>query len=74
MFKRYSKKIRERLINHSKVDPLFDIEFWQEAGVRARFAATWKAIEELYKIRGIHGYKLRLQRSIGRFREIRVED
>ena len=70
MFKKHNRKIKERMTSFSKVDPLFDIEFWQEAGVRARFAATWKAIEELYKIRGIHGYKLRLQRSVQRIEQI----
>ena len=42
----------------------FDMLFWHKAGVQARFAATWKAIDEFYKIRGINGYKLRLQRSV----------
>lgn len=49
---------------------LFDIKFWQAAGVQARFSAAWKMIEELYKIRGIHGYKLRLQRSIQSIEQI----
>lgn len=42
----------------------FDSRFWQRQSSQARFAATWKTIEEFYKIRGIRGYKLRLQRSV----------
>ena len=42
----------------------FDIIFWQKAGARARFVASWKAIDEFYKMRGINGHKLRLQKSV----------
>ena len=42
----------------------FDLVFWQKAGAQARFTAAWKAIDEFYKIRGINGRKLRLQRSV----------
>lgn len=45
------------------------MEFWQKAGVYARFSATWKMLEDLYKIRGVYGYKLRLRRSLLRVRK-----
>lgn len=64
-----NKKITERLTDYSNSDS-FDIEFWRKAGVQARFAAAWKMVEELYRIRGMHGYKLRLQRSIQSIEQI----
>ena len=42
----------------------FDKRFWRSQSAQVRFAAAWKTIEEFYKIRGIRGYKLRLQRSV----------
>lgn len=42
----------------------FDIIFWEQATIDAKFSAMWKMIEEFYKIKNKHGYKLRLQRSI----------
>ncbi len=62
--RKYKKKIfMERLTTLSKANT-FDSQFWQKQGSQARFAATWKTIEEFYKIRGTNGYKLRLQRSV----------
>lgn len=58
------KKIWVNKARSFKEAEKFDIEFWQKAGVQARFSATWKMIEELYKIRGVYGYKLRLRRSV----------
>lgn len=57
------KRIVERLIRLSDASS-FDSEFWQKQSPQDRFIATWKTIEEFYKIKGINGYKLRLQRSI----------
>ena len=57
------KRIVERLINLSDASS-FDSEFWQKQTPQDRFVATWKTIGEFYKIKGINGYKLRLQRSI----------
>jgi hypothetical protein len=54
----------ERVVPIAKSNDDFDIKFWQRAGVLARFSATWKMIDEFYKMRGKHGYKLRLQRSV----------
>ena len=42
----------------------FDRKFWQKAGVTARFSAAWIMIKEHQKIKGTHGDKLRLRRSI----------
>ncbi len=64
MRKNRKESIAERLIERSKADLSFDIDFWQKAGARARFIAMWKAVGEFYKIRGMDGNKLRLQRSI----------
>ena len=57
------KTIMERL-SPLKEAHSFDSRFWQNQTAQARFAATWKALEEFYKIRGMDGHKLRLQRSI----------
>lgn len=61
------KKIVERLVKFSEANDEWDIKFWQEAGVNMIFSATWKMIEEYYKMKGItekNGNKFRLQRSI----------
>lgn len=63
MKKHKKKVIIEKLTFLSDANS-FDSRFWQKVGSQARFAATWKTIEEFYKIKGINGYKLRLQRSI----------
>ena len=57
------KAIVERLVSLSDSSS-FDSEFWQKQTPQDRFIATWKTIGEFYKIKGINGYKLRLQRSI----------
>ena len=57
------KRIVERLISLPDASS-FDSEFWQKQTPQDRFIATWKTIGEFYKIKGINGYKLRLQRSI----------
>lgn len=61
--KRNRKRIVEKLSTLSEAK-LFDSYFWQSAGPQARFVATWNAIKEFYEMRGISGYKLRLQRSV----------
>lgn len=48
----------------------FDIEFWRRAGVNAKFSAMWKMVEEFYKIKNKHGYKLRLQRFVQSIEQI----
>ncbi len=57
------KPIVERLISLSDASS-FDSEFWQKQTPQDRFIATWKTIGEFYKIKGINGHKLRLQKSI----------
>jgi len=42
----------------------FDRIFWRKVGAHGHFAATWSTIKDFYEIRGKHGYKLRLQRSV----------
>lgn len=42
----------------------FDIKFWRNAGVQARFAAAWSIVQDYFKIRGKHAGKLRLRRSV----------
>lgn len=48
----------------------FDIKFWKNAGPAAKFIALWKMVEEFYKIKHKHGYKLRLRRSIQNIKHI----
>ena len=62
--KKHSKKIvMEKLTTLADTSSINGY-FWRRLGHKARFAATWKAIDEFYKIRGISGYKPRLQRSV----------
>jgi len=42
----------------------FDRSFWQRAGVTARFAAAWSLVLDYYKIKGQHGDKPRLRRTV----------
>ena len=64
--KRHKKRlIMERMTTLAEAGTRsFDIMFWQRQSAEARFAATWAALEEFYKMRGINGHKLRLQRSV----------
>lgn len=48
----------------------FDIMFWRRAGAEARFSAMWKCVEDFYKLKGRHGYKLRLQKSVQNIEQI----
>lgn len=43
---------------------LFNMKFWRSAGAQARFRATWSLIKDFYRVKGMHGDNLRLQRSI----------
>jgi len=45
------KKIVENVAKSFKEAEDFDIKFWRRAGVRARFAAAWRAVQELYNFR-----------------------
>lgn len=58
----------EKLVNFKEAR-FFDSRFWNRQSIQSRFAATWKAIDEFYKMRGINGHKLRLQRTIEAIRK-----
>ena len=64
------RKIWEHKANSFKQAEEFDIKFWKKAGAEARFSATWKMVGEFYKIKGINGYKRRLQRSVQHIEQI----
>jgi hypothetical protein len=52
---------KTRLIERGFPDRSFDIEFWQEQGDEAIFAAAWELVELAEEI--THGRKPRLQRT-----------
>ena len=58
------RKITARLVKIKDDDRSFDVEFWQQAGAEARFAAAWQMIKEVNAIRSRDGSQPRLQRSI----------
>jgi len=58
------RKIIARLINIKDDDRSFDLEFWQQAGATARFAAAWQMVLDMQTIRGEDEYQSRLQRSV----------
>lgn len=58
------RKITARLINIKDNNRSFDLEFWQQSGVEARFAAAWQMVLDMIAIRGEDGSQSRLQRSI----------
>ena len=58
------KKILENKTESFKYAQEFDIKFWKKVKAAVKFSAMWKMIREFYRIKGKHGYKLRLQRSV----------
>lgn len=66
--KKKTKRKRPRMwvnVAHSfKEAEEFDTKFWRMAGIEARFSAAWQMLGEYYKIRGIRGFKQRLQRAV----------
>ncbi len=62
--KKGKRSIWEQKSFSKKAVKEFDILFWKKAGPQARFAASWKMIEDFYKMRGKNVPKLRLRRSI----------
>lgn len=52
---------KTRLVEHEFPDRSFDIEFWQEQGDEAIFAAAWEMVELAEEIS--HGRKPTLQRT-----------
>ena len=51
---------RTRLVEHEFPDRSFDIDFWQEQGDEAIFAAAWELVEAAEEA---HGRKPTLQRT-----------
>jgi hypothetical protein len=52
---------KTRLVEHGFPDRSFDVEFWQEQGDEAIFAAAWEMVELAEEVR--HGRKPTLQRT-----------
>lgn len=59
-----NRKITARKIHFNENDRSFDLEFWQQAGADARFAAAWQMVLDMLIIRGENVDQFRLQRSV----------
>lgn len=66
------KKIWERIVPLSRAGRSWDIKFWQSQSPTTRFIATWKMVEDFYRIRGkrINANSLRLQRSVENIKQV----
>jgi hypothetical protein len=53
---------RTRLVEHGFPDRSFDVEFWQEQGDEAIFAAAWELVEIAEELS--HGRRPTLQRTV----------
>jgi hypothetical protein len=62
---------KTRLVEHGFPDRSFDIEFWQEQGDEAIFAAAWEMVELAEEVS--HGRKPTLQRTAQLLNEFEVE-
>jgi len=60
---------KTRLVERGFPDRSFDIEFWQEQGDEAIFAAAWEMVELAEEIS--HGRKPTLQRTVTTLKPIR---
>jgi hypothetical protein len=60
---------KTRPVEHGFPDRSFDIEFWQEQGDEAIFAAAWEMVELAEEIK--HGRKPTLQRTATTLKRIR---
>jgi hypothetical protein len=60
---------KTRLVERGFPDRSFDIEFWQEQGDEAIFAAAWEMVELAEEIN--HGRKPTLQRTATSLKRIR---
>ena len=65
------RKMVTRLINIKDNDRSFDLEFWQQAGEEARFAAAWQMVLDMHAIRGDEDGQSRLQRSVENIERLR---
>ena len=61
-------KWKTRLVEGEFPGREFDIEFWQEQGDEAIFAAAWEMVELAEEIR--HGGKPALQRSVTELKQM----
>ena len=61
-------KWRTRLVERQFPDRSFDIEFWQELGDEAIFAAAWELVELAEEVS--HGRKPTLQRTVTTLKRI----
>ena len=68
--KNQKRKIAERIVRLKGDDRSFDIEFWQQAGPEAIFAAAWQMVLDMYAIRGKNDFKPRFQRSVEKLERI----
>jgi hypothetical protein len=59
---------KTRLVESGFPDRSFDIEFWQEQGDEAIFAAAWEMVELAEEVR--NGRKPTLQRTITSLKQI----
>ena len=65
------RKMTARLIQMKDDDLSFDIDFWQQAGVDAIFAAAWQMVLDMLTIRGEDASQFRLQRNIENIERLR---
>jgi len=65
------RKISARLIHIKDNDRSFDLEFWQQAGAEARFAAAWQMVLDMLALRGEDVHQFRLQRSVENIERVR---
>ena len=63
-----NSKWKTRLVEGGFPDRSFDIEFWQDQGDEAIFAAAWEMVELAEEV--IHGRKPTLQRTVTTLKRI----
>lgn len=61
---------KTRLVGPGFPDRSFDVEFWQEHGDEAIFAAAWEMVELAEEVN--HGRKPTLQRTVTSLRRIEL--
>ncbi len=66
-----TRKITARLSHLKDHDRSFDLEFWQQAGAEAIFAAAWQMVLDMLLMRGENVDQFRLQRSIENIERLR---
>lgn len=71
MSTRHNPTCKTRLVERGFPDRSFDIEFWQEQGDEAIFAAAWELVELAEELS--HGRKPTLQRTLQLLNEFEVE-